>query len=129
MLGLAKNTSTPTQIRWLVDQSLFAFDTSSPYDWLTQLGEYTVDKEMLQNITAKVFVGAGQDDSSTPGQAEQMANWLGKKATYNLWFTDLGAGEHCQLGAESQLGQVTADWLADVFEGIPVPRNLTKVVE
>ena len=129
MLGLAQNSSVPTQLRWAIDQSLFSFNTHSAHEWLTKLGEFTLSEEMLQNITSKVFVGEAQDDSTAPGQASQMADWLGDKATYNLWLSELGAGEHCSLGAESQLAQVTLDWLTDVFEGIDVSRNVTDTVE
>jgi hypothetical protein len=40
------------------------------------------------------------------------------KGYYHLFPTDLGAGEHCQLGAEPQLAQVTQDWLSGVFEAV-----------
>jgi hypothetical protein len=57
-----------------------------------------------------------------------MAKAIGKKATYNLFKNDLGAGEHCQLGAEFQLAQVTLDWLGETWDHVSMPRNLTNVV-
>lgn len=128
MLGLAANTSTPTQLRWLIQQSLFAFNTNSPFEWMTQLVSYTAYAPVLNNIHVPFFVGEGQNDSSGPGQAQKMANILGNYSTYNLFKTDIGAGEHCQIGAEAQLAQVSLDWLSDVFANQCVPGKLTSVV-
>lgn len=49
MLGLEANTSTPTALRWIIGESLFAFNTRSPFDWLTQLGQYGADTGSRQN--------------------------------------------------------------------------------
>ncbi|KAF7560635.1 hypothetical protein G7046_g3499 [Stylonectria norvegica] len=127
MIAIERNASMPTSLRWAIAQSTFAFDTASPFDWLTRLGDYVADKPVLDNITAPVFVGAASADTTAPGQAEEMAAILGEKATYMQWKKELGAGEHCSLGAEAQLVQVTLDWLYSVFEGETLPRNLTAV--
>ena len=73
---------------------------------------------LLANISCPVFVGEGENDSSAPGQAEEMVQAIGKNATYNLFRTALGAGEHCQIGAEAQLAQVAWDWLADTWDSV-----------
>ena len=57
-----------------------------------------ISDEMLANITCPTLVLSGEDDSVAPGQPEGLARKLGDKATYHLFKTDLGAGEHCQLG-------------------------------
>jgi pimeloyl-ACP methyl ester carboxylesterase len=129
MLGLmnapANSTETTTQLRWLIAQGMWSFNTTSPYSWFTQLGGIVADAAVLANVTCPVFVAEGENDSSSPGQAAQMAADLGNLSTYNLFKTDLGAGEHCQLGAEAQLTQVSLDWLADVWEGVSLPGNIT----
>lgn len=125
MLSFIGNTSIPTELRWLIAQSLWVFKTPSPYEWLTQLREFKVDQTVANGIQCPVLVGEGENDSSAPGQAQEMVKFLGRNATYNLFKTDLGAGEHCQLGAEAQLAQVTLDWLSDIWEGISVPQNIT----
>lgn len=125
MLSFLGNTTIPTQLRWLIAQSLWVFKTSSPYEWLTKLREFKIDQNVANDIHCPVLIGEGENDSSAPGQAQEMMQFLGKKATYNLFETDLGAGEHCQLGAEAQLAQVTLDWLSDIWEGINVPQNIT----
>ncbi|PYI01173.1 alpha/beta-hydrolase [Aspergillus sclerotiicarbonarius CBS 121057] len=120
--------SSETSLRWMLAQSLFTFNTDSPSDWWSRLPAFTVNATMLANISCPVFIGEGENDSSAPGQAEEMVKAIGKNATYNLFRTDVGAGEHCQIGAEAQLAQVAWDWLADTWDHVRLPTNLTNVV-
>ncbi|KAI1488139.1 alpha/beta-hydrolase [Biscogniauxia mediterranea] len=110
--------SVSSQFRWFVDQGLWAFATQSPFDWFTRLGDVSLSPEILANITCPVFVGRGQIDETAPGQERQVADLLGDRAHYHEFEQALGAGEHCQLGAEPQLAQAVMDWLGDVFEKI-----------
>ncbi|MCJ1329470.1 hypothetical protein MMC10_006150 [Thelotrema lepadinum] len=107
----------PTSLRWVVDQGLFSFNTHSPFDWWTQMKNYTMDG-ITDQIPCPVFVAQGQADISTQGQPQEIAQALGDKATYHEFLTALGAGEHVQLGAEAQLAQVTLDWLQSVFANV-----------
>ncbi|KAJ9244976.1 hypothetical protein DTO169E5_1357 [Paecilomyces variotii] len=125
LLSTIHNTSMPTQLRWILAQSLFTFNTDSPSDWWRRLPAYAANETVLANIKFPAFIGKGEDDSTAPNQPEKMFKWLGSRGTFNLFRTDLGAGEHCQLGAEAQLAQVTLDWLADVWDNVKLPANLT----
>jgi len=107
--------AAPTTFRWLIDQSLWAFNTHSAFDWFTRLHEISV-VGLADKITNPVFVGSRQDDTQLTGQPEALAKALGSNAYYHRFDTDVGAGEHCQIGAESQLAQVSLDGLAGVFE-------------
>ena len=125
MTDIAANASSPTNFRWLVDQSLWAFATKSPYDWWTRLSNITMSTEVVKALPMPVFVGKGQDDTLTKNQPETAYKMLsterpnGKALThFHEFWTSLGAGEHCQIGAESQLAQVTLDWLSDIWDGI-----------
>lgn len=126
-LGLMNNATTPTQIRWLVAQGMWSFDTTSPHEWLTKLSVIVADDPVLANITCPVFLGDGQNDSGAIGQPAEMANALGSLGTYKLFKTELGAGEHCQLGAEAHMNQASLDWLGNIWDGIKMPSNLTDV--
>ena len=71
------------------------------------------------------FLAKGQDDALTRKQPEIAYHLLtaGRPngealTTYHQFNTSLGAGEHCSLGAESQVAQVTLDWLGDVWGGM-----------
>ncbi|EHK40485.1 uncharacterized protein TrAtP1_006589 [Trichoderma atroviride] len=125
LLSFIGNPAMPTELRWIIAQSLWVFKTTSPFEWLTKLRDFKVDQTVANGIHCPVLIGEGENDSSAPGQAQEMMQFLRRKATYNLFKTDLGAGEHCQLGAEAQVAQVTLDWLSDVWEGINVPHNMT----
>lgn len=105
----------PSSIRWLIDQGLFAFHTSSPFDWFSQLGNYSLDG-LYDKITCPVFIGDGQDDVLVPGQAQVVADALGDLATLYKFNNSLGAGQHCQLGAGPYLAQVSMDWFQGVLD-------------
>ncbi|KAH8892138.1 alpha/beta-hydrolase, partial [Thozetella sp. PMI_491] len=125
ILAYHNSSSTPTSFRWLIDQSLWAFDTTSPFDWMTQLGHYSL-QGLLGNVTAPVFVASGQHDLLGPGQAEEVWSQIAQdKAYYYQFQVAYGAGEHCQVGAEPLLNGVYLDWLDGVFRGNYVRGNGT----
>ncbi|KNG82479.1 hypothetical protein ANOM_009526 [Aspergillus nomiae NRRL 13137] len=105
-----------TQLKWGLDQGLWSFNTTSPFEWMTKMGEMALNQSMLDKITCPVFVASGEDDGLAPGQPERMARMLGDKAHYHLFKTNVGAGEHCAIGAEPQLALATLNWLDEVFE-------------
>ena len=107
--------TTSSQFRWVIDQGLWAFKTISPFNWFTQLGDYSLDG-FYDKITSPVFFGYGQDDTNVPGQAPVVAKALGDLAMLYQFNNSLGAGQHCQLGAEPYLAQVSLDWFQDILE-------------
>ncbi|KAK7218343.1 hypothetical protein V2G26_006346 [Clonostachys chloroleuca] len=126
MLGLMNNATVSTQFRWVIAQGLWSFNTTSPFEWFTRLSKIALDKEIVANITCPTFVGDGEHDTlAGSGQPQELAAALGGLATYYQFKQDLGAGEHCQIGAEAQLAQVSLDWLGDVWDGIKLPNNIT----
>uniref|UniRef100_A0A8H7NQI9 Dienelactone hydrolase domain-containing protein n=1 Tax=Bionectria ochroleuca TaxID=29856 RepID=A0A8H7NQI9_BIOOC len=125
MTSVMNNSSMPTNLRWGIAQGTWAFNTTSPFEWFTGLGKVTAEADTLANVTSPVLVAEGEHDTIAPGQAVGMYETLGDLATYNLFRTELGAGEHCQLGAEAQLAQVSLDWLLDVWDKVQIPKNTT----
>jgi pimeloyl-ACP methyl ester carboxylesterase len=115
MNAIRLNPSQPSSFRWLIDQGLFAFHTSSPYDWFNQLRNYSLDG-LYDKITCPVFIGDGQDDVQVLGQAQVVADNLGDRATLYKFNNSLGAGQHCQLGAGPYLAQVSLDWFQGVLD-------------
>ncbi|ORY67402.1 Alpha/Beta hydrolase protein [Pseudomassariella vexata] len=118
MNAVRLNPLSPKIFRFVINQGLWSFATESPYDWFARLGKFRLDEDVVGNMTCPVFVGSGEDDTFAPGQPEELQKMLGDKGYYHLFETKLGAGEHCQLGAEAQLAQVAFDWLETVFEGV-----------
>lgn len=116
--ALASDSAT-TPFKWVTNQGLWAFNTDSYYDWISQMGEYALTQEHVNNITAYPFVAKGEDDSTIGGQEATLVEYYsnaGNNATYHLFETSLGAGLHCQLGAEPYLAEVVYDWLDGIFE-------------
>lgn len=111
--------SAPTEFKWVVGQGLWAFNTTSYYDWLKQLGTFALSQEKVDNITAYPWVGRGENDDLVGGQEHILAGYYNASGNHNAAFhvfpTNLGAGEHCQLGAEPHLAQIAFDWLDGIF--------------
>lgn len=118
ILSALNKKSTTTEFKWGVEQGTWAFNVASPFDWIYKMGEMDLSPEMLKNISCPVFVASGQDDSLAPGQPEKMARIFGNQAHYHSFKTNVGAGEHCSIGAEPQLAMTELDWLANVFENV-----------
>lgn len=122
MNSAVANSTFPSSFRWLVGYGLWAFETLSPFDWFTRLGQITMNSTVVANLPMPVFVARGQDDKVT-GQEPEIAYEMlttgrpdGEALTYHHQFnTSMGAGEHCSLGAESQLWQVVMEWLSGVW--------------
>lgn len=107
-----------TEFQWLIDQSLWSFNTTNAFSWLTQLGEFSLDG-IYANVTCPIFIGDGQHDTLAGTQAVTAWQALDdpNKGFYWQFNTEYGAGEHCQIGAEAYLAMVYLDWLDGVFEG------------
>ncbi|KAJ4364197.1 hypothetical protein N0V83_009653 [Neocucurbitaria cava] len=125
MAAAASNSSYPSSFRWVVDQGRWSFNTNSTFDWLTQLGQVNLTKDLLDEVQVPVFVGEGQDDTNFYGQGKVVADWLGDRAYYHLFMNDIGAGEHSQVGAEAELAHVSFDWLGGIFDGLAKTDNGT----
>ncbi|KAF5638735.1 hydrolase or acyltransferase (alpha beta hydrolase superfamily) [Fusarium tjaetaba] len=116
--SILKNPKIPTALSWPINQGMWAWNTKSPFKWLTMVGEFNLDKQSLSKIKCPVFVASGQDDTTAPEQPEEMARAFGKQAHYFLFKTELGSGVHCAIGAENQLAQETLGWLEGVFDKV-----------
>ena len=109
----------PTSGRWGLNQGLWSFNTNSYYDFVNQTGTYVLSPAMVGNISGHGWVGKGENDTVLPGQESDLAalyNQYGKhNATFHYFPSNLGAGLHCQIGAEPLLSQVAFDWLDGIF--------------
>jgi pimeloyl-ACP methyl ester carboxylesterase len=73
-MDTASNSST--SFKWSLEQGTWAFDTTSPYEWVKKIGDMAISDEMLANITCPTLVLSGEDDSVAPGQPEVLARKL-----------------------------------------------------
>lgn len=61
MFSLMDNTSLPLGDRYIFQQGLYAFDTKSPFDWFTRLGEISITPEVVAGAGQRpVYVAKGQ---------------------------------------------------------------------
>ncbi|KAI1800391.1 2,6-dihydropseudooxynicotine hydrolase [Daldinia bambusicola] len=102
-----------TSARWGIEQGLWSFKKTSPYAWAAEVEKYTLGDDVLANIKAPVFVAEAENDMFFKGQAKLLADKLGDRATYHLFKSIDGAGEHCSLGAGVMSAQVMLDWFQD----------------
>jgi pimeloyl-ACP methyl ester carboxylesterase len=109
------NPNTSTKLRWFVDQGTWAFNTPSPFDWMTQLQAYTLEG-IVDQIHCPVFVADAQDDLFFPGEGQVLASKLGNRSTYHQFQTADGAGGHAGVGSFVMQNQVTLDWYQNVLE-------------
>ena len=105
---------TSTSLRWIIDQGTWAFNTPSPFDWMTQLQRYTL-KDVVGLIKGPIFVGDAQDDMFFEGQGKVLADKLGDRTTYHEFMRVDGAGEHAGIGSSIVQNQVVFDWLQNVI--------------
>ncbi|KAH6664916.1 2,6-dihydropseudooxynicotine hydrolase [Halenospora varia] len=111
--------TTSTATRWFFEQGTWAFKASSPFDLLNQTFSYdlTTPTNIVNQIQGPIFIADAQADMFGTGQGNILAGWLGEKATYHLFESVDGAGEHCALGAMNVQNAVVLDWLQDVLDG------------
>lgn len=113
-----KSPEAPTAFKWAVDQGMWSFKVDNPFEWVKRSQEYTM-KGLGDKVKAPVYVADAQNDLFFPGQAEELAKELGKKATFRKFLDSEGAGEHCSIGAQTLSNQEMLDW----FEGVVGKKN------
>jgi pimeloyl-ACP methyl ester carboxylesterase len=59
--SLTTNNSLPINIRWIFQQGLYAFDTTSPFEWFKRLGEIVLTPVIVAGLGSRpVYVAKGQ---------------------------------------------------------------------
>jgi hypothetical protein len=61
LTALAENASLPISDRWIIQQGLYAFNTRSPFEWFTRLGEISMTPEVVKGVGQRpVYIARGQ---------------------------------------------------------------------
>ncbi|OAQ96436.1 hypothetical protein LLEC1_04046 [Akanthomyces lecanii] len=110
-----QQTNIATAARWAYEHGKFSFNTESPFELVTKRMAMNLE-EHYDQIQVPVFVADVDRETSFPGQAKELADALGDRATYRLFTSEEGAGAHCSLGGTVLLNQVALDWFEDVLE-------------
>lgn len=78
---------------------------------------FDVSGEMLAAITCPTLACLGQGEGEEPRrQWRAFGEQAGGPVTLHEFGAAWGADSHCQVGNIARLGQVTFDWLSDVFK-------------
>lgn len=78
MNEIRNNPSKSTETRWFIDQGLWSFNTTSPFEWMTRFREIGLEG-LVDLITTPVFVAAAQDDDASSTQPQILADLLGNR--------------------------------------------------
>ncbi|KAJ3495277.1 hypothetical protein NLG97_g3516 [Lecanicillium saksenae] len=110
--------STPTGIRWGLEQGRWSFKADDFFDFATMVAKYNLDG-VAEKIKQPIFIGDAELDLFFPGQAQQLADAAtGSSNKIIHYFKGAeGAGEHCAVGASVYQNQVLYDWFEDQFHG------------
>jgi esterase/lipase len=107
---------TPTTAKWAFDQGLWSFNTSSPFDFVTETQAYTLEG-VVDQITVPVFVGDAEGDLFFKGQPQLLADKLGNRSTYHSFKDADGSGAHSGVGAFVFQNEVVFDWFQNIVGG------------
>ncbi|OAA39088.1 2,6-dihydropseudooxynicotine hydrolase [Metarhizium rileyi] len=85
---------TPTSIRWGLEHGMWAFNTGSPLDFVTEVQKFTLEG-VTRYIRTPVLIGDAHDDMFFfTGQARQLAEAIGKWATLYYFKNQDSIGTH-----------------------------------
>lgn len=104
-----------TKFKWTVDQGLWAFDTESPFDWMTQMQAFTLEN-ITDLIPGPLFCADADDDLFFLGEGKILADELGNRSTYHEFLSVDGAGQHAGIGSFVLQNQVVYDWFQGVLD-------------
>lgn len=110
--AIAKAIKTDTNLRWMVEQGIWAFKTTSAFDFFHALIPQKLD-DIVGRIKCPVFVGHAQYDRFFEGQPEKLAAALGSRATLHRFTDATSTGAHCQVGASVELNRAVVDWFLE----------------
>lgn len=109
------NSSTPSGLRWGVEQGMWSFMIDTPYDFLDHLRGWNVS-DIISNITIPTWITNADNDQFFEGQPLLVANALSKTNKHVTVQNYTGtAGNHCQSGAYETLNRDFFSWVDSVL--------------
>ncbi|MCX5383841.1 S9 family peptidase [Streptomyces sp. NBC_00083] len=109
--ALAAATTESTQVRWALNNGLWAFGARSYADVIRRSRGYTLEG-LTDKIVAPTLILDAENDQFFKGQPQLLAEKLvNAPATLVALGEAEGAGEHCHVGAFHRAHQVMFDWL------------------
>jgi pimeloyl-ACP methyl ester carboxylesterase len=112
---VAEQMQTNTQLRWTFTQGTFCFGSGSLYEFVDASRSMTLDRTVLERITAATLVMEADGDQFFRGQPEQVFDTLRSPKTFARFTAEDGAENHCQSGALAYKDEVVFNWLDDIL--------------
>lgn len=109
------NDSTPTQLRWAVQQGMWSFNVDSPYDFLQHVKDWNFDG-LAGNLTMPTWIANPDQDQFYAGQSPkvyQALRQVNDRVTLQNYTGT--AGLHCCAGAYERLAMDLYGWLEEVL--------------
>ncbi|KAK7052053.1 2,6-dihydropseudooxynicotine hydrolase [Favolaschia claudopus] len=114
MNPVLSNSSTPSSVRWGIEQGLWAFNTESPFDFFNMSGAMNMTG-LYDKLTMPIWVANSTLDDLLP-QSIQFAEQVNSTTNVTVVTFDGPEGYHCQVGASSSTNREMFEWLETVFE-------------
>ena len=101
-------------LRWYVEQGLWSFRVTTPYEFFDRSRAYTLEG-VAQRIACPVLVCQAAGEHFNPGQAEKLAAALGDRATLRSFTAAESAAHHPHIGAFVLMNGGVLDWCTEVL--------------
>lgn len=106
---------TEMKVRWAMAQAAWSFNTTSAWQLMNVARKMTM-VGLGDKVKHPVLVCDAARDHFFGNQPAQIMKILGAKATHCVFEDDeLGAAEHCHVGAHVEMNHRVFDWLAGVL--------------
>ncbi|KAJ6560174.1 Alpha/Beta hydrolase protein [Mycena capillaripes] len=112
--GALLSSSTPSGVRWGIEQGLWSFHTESPFEFFTLTGAMNLTG-LYDKITMPTWTANSTLDTFFPNQSVEFAAQLQNITNVTLVTYDGPEGYHCQVGASSSTNRDVFEWLEEVF--------------
>ena len=115
---LALMTGANLQMRWAVNNGIWAMGATSAADLIRKTAAYTLDG-VAEKISCPTLILDAENDQFLKGQPQLVEQAI-TAPTQLVTLTEAeGAGEHCHMGAMSRAHSTIFDWLDDTL--VPTP--------
>ncbi|HEX3791952.1 MAG TPA: alpha/beta fold hydrolase [Pseudonocardiaceae bacterium] len=111
---LAMLAAGDTNVRWALDNGIWAMGADSAADYVRRTRAYTL-AGVADRIDCPTLILDAEQDQFFRGQPQELRKALTAPTTLITLTEADGAGEHCHAGAMSQLHREMFDWLDDTL--------------
>lgn len=102
-----------TTVRWGVLQGMWAFNLTSPYDFVDAMKLFTLKGGVTDTIQMPAWIADAEHEHAMVGQSQLVKDALGDWAELHVFRGS--AGYHCQVGASQELNRVMFAWLDKIL--------------